>query len=382
MDRVAVDPDLWTRLITCASGLPRTVQASLDKLALLMSASGSVRHALARLMLITARSRSTVSDHLGSAQASGWLTCIQRGGYRSQGPQPSTYQATVPLDVWERRAEILAVFSEQNQDQAGSPVPPLGSVIADQSTDAASSEFSPTKINPSLIIEKSGDSAPSKETASGSEGSGETDPVIAAVIEELAAHTGRMVSPAWAARCVSQIMRHRTVRHPIAYVVKTLQNAVQDGTLAERFMPSEPEHTTRDSEKDARSSAVPNVRPSPQVMELLGDAPWDTPREDPWDGPRADLLDGQEVSDVSWEAGPSQQTGASAAPSVAEEIEVVHSEEPPQEIYRPGGRALAGLGRTGAIELVKLREQFAQRRRAFKEGAREVTGTRVLSTCS
>ena len=374
MDRVAVDPDLWRRLFTCASGLPRTVQASLDKLSLFMSSSGSVRHALARLMLITARSRSTVSDHLGSAQGSGWLTCVQRGGYRPQGAQPSTYQATVPLHVWERRTEILAMFTEQDQDQTELPVFPLGAVIADQGTDGASSKFSPTKINPSLIIEGTAGKAPSRESASGSEGPCETDPVIAAVIEELAAHTGEIVSPAWAARCVSQIMRHRTVRHPIAYVVKSLQNAAQDGTLAERFMPNEPERTPRDTGKYAGSPEVPDAQPNPRARELLGNAPWDTAE------PEAE--DDQEAPDMSWEPVSSKQTGASAAPSLAEPVEIVRSEEPHQEIYRPGGRVLAGLGRTGALELVKLREQFAQRREALRADRSTVSESDALAACA
>lgn len=373
MDRVAVDPDAWARLITCASGLPRTVQASLDKLALLMSPSGSVRHALAQLMLITARSRSTVSDHLGTAQATGWLTCVQRGGYRSQGAQPSTYQATVPLQVWERRAEILSVFAEQNQDQAELPAFPLGSVIAVQSASGASSGFSSTKINPSLIIKKSVDSTPSQQAAAGDEESSETDPVIAAVIEELAACTGRMVSPSWAARCVSQIMRHRTVRHPVAYVVKTLQNAAQDGTLTDRFMPSEPDRTAPGTEEDISPSQTPDVQLSPRATELLGDAPWDDLG--------SESLSGQEAPDAPWKSASTQQTGVSPVTTLAEEVKDAHLKDSPQEIYQPGGRVLAGLGRTGALELVKLRKQFAQRRSTHEEGTRGLAGAAVLSTC-
>ncbi|MBB5494882.1 hypothetical protein [Nocardiopsis metallicus] len=282
----------------------------------------------------------------------------------------------MPLHVWERRTEILAVFTEQNQDQAELPVFPLGTVIAGQSSGGVSSRFSPAKINPSLIIEKSVDSKPSQEPEGGAEVSGGADPVIAAVIEELAAHTGRMVSPAWAARCVSQIMRHRTVRHPVAYVVKSLQNAVQDGTLAERFMPSEPERTVRDAGKGPNSSHVPDIQLSPKAAELLGDAPWDSPG--------SESLDSQADPDLPWEPTLTQQTGASAeAPSAEEEeVEIMRPEELSQEIYRPGGRVLAGLGRAGALELVKLREQFAQRHSAHKQGTRDSAGARVLSPCS
>jgi hypothetical protein len=63
-------------------------------------------------------------------------------------------------------------------------------------------------------------------------------------------------------------------------------------------------------------------------------------------------------------------------------VEIMRPEEPSQEIYRPGGRVLAGLGRAGALELVKLREQFAQRHSAHKQGTRDGAGARVLSPCS
>ncbi|WP_231391438.1 hypothetical protein [Nocardiopsis sp. CNS-639] len=371
MDRVAVDPNLWTRLITCASGLPRTVQASLDKLALLMSDSGSVRHALSRLMLVTARSRSTVSDHLGSAQADGWLTCVQRGGYRSQGAQPSTYQATVPMQVWERRAELLTMLAEQEPDQSELPTFPQGAVIADQGGVGVSSRFSAAKINPSLIIEKTVDGSTTRRSAGSAQAQGETDPVIAAVIEELAAHTGCVVSPAWAARCVSQIMRHRSVRHPIAYVVKSLQNAAQDGTLHERFMPVESEQRTGTPGTGYKPSSVPEVQPSAEAVDLLGEAPWDTVGLEPFAG--------QAASGVSEGLAPLPRIPASCTGSAAEADKTVFSEEPPQEIYRPGGRILAGLGPTGALELVKLREQFAQRRRDQSAAGGAIPGPGVLA---
>lgn len=130
MERVAVEPGLWARLIVGAADLPRTVQASLNTLGLLMSPSGSVRNAVAHLTYLAARSRSTISEHLGAAQTGGWLTCLERGGNRVDGATPSVYQATVPVEVWHRRQELLAAFT-QNPDQAGLPVFPSGSVIPD-----------------------------------------------------------------------------------------------------------------------------------------------------------------------------------------------------------------------------------------------------------
>jgi hypothetical protein len=169
-------------------------------------------------------------------------------------------------------------------------------------------------------------------------------------------------------------MRHRTVRHPVAYVVKSLQNAVQDGTLTERFMPSEPERTVIDVEKGANPSHVPDVQLSPKAMELLGDAPWDVPG--------SESLEDQATPDLPWEPAPPQQSGVPVEAPLAEAEGAVHSEEPPQVIYQPGGRVLAGLGRAGALELVKLRQQFAQRRNAHQQDLREGAGARVLSACS
>ncbi|OKI23764.1 hypothetical protein A6A08_03105 [Nocardiopsis sp. TSRI0078] len=258
------------------------------------------------------------------------------------------------MQVWERRAEFLTMLAEQEPDQSELPTFPLGAVIADQGGVGVSSRFSAAKINPSLIIEKTVDDSATRRSVSSAQAQGETDPVIAAVIEELAAHTGRVVSPAWAARCVSQIMRHRSVRHPIAYVVKSLQNAAQDGTLNERFMPAEPEQPTDTSDEGHKPSPAPEVQPSAEAADLLGDAPWDAVS--------LDTFQNQTAPGVTGGSAPSQ-TPAFPMYSMAEVNEAVSPEEPPQEIYRPGGRVLAGLGPTGALELVKLREQFAQRRR-------------------
>jgi hypothetical protein len=130
---VAVDPDTWRRLLTVASGLSRTVQASLDKLALLMTETGVVRSAVTKLRLITRRSKSTVSDHLGDAQEAGWLTCVSRGGHRADGATTSIYQASVPRQVWERREELLASLPVENPDEALVVVFQPGDIIAGHS---------------------------------------------------------------------------------------------------------------------------------------------------------------------------------------------------------------------------------------------------------
>ncbi|WP_201296842.1 hypothetical protein [Nocardiopsis sp. FR26] len=355
MERVAVDPGLWARLLVGAADLSRTMQASLTTLGLLMSPSGSVRNAVAHLVCLTARSRSTISEHLGAAQAGGWLTCLERGGNRAAGATASVYQATVPAEVWHRRKEFLAVFN-QEPDQADLPVFPSGSVIPAHDHRGPTSEFAAQKINPSIPREEKSawTSTPSSTAVP------DMDPVIAAVIEELAALTGEPVSPAWAARCVSQIMRHRRVRHPIAYVVKTLQNAAEDGTLEERFLPSKTERPLRHDEPEVSPEAVPEVlAESSTASEARGEAPWDTAgfgKASTW----------AEQEGVPEHADAMHQTLQTS--KVDCENKVPDASDLPQEIYRPGGRVLAGLGHTGARELVRLRQQFAERKR-LKEQA-------------
>ncbi|WP_234003975.1 hypothetical protein [Nocardiopsis sp. SBT366] len=303
-------------------------------LRLLMSASGSA-NAVANLVSLTRRSRSTVSEHLGAAQASGWLACLQRGGYRSGGPMTSVYQATVPIEVWHRREDILAMFAGEPQ-QADIPVFPEGTAIPAQAHRGPTSEFSVRKINPSIPQQE----RPTWSAPHVGVDTPESDPVIAAVIEELAALAGQLLSPAWAARCVSQIVRHRRVRHPIAYVVKTLQNAAEDGSLVERFMPrQEPEPST--AEQPAPLPAVNEPAPmDPATLEASSG------------GPQATVA--FEQSSITGDTDALARVGAT--PRV--------EDTPAQEIYRPGGRVLAGLGHAGAHELVKLRQQFAERRRA------------------
>ncbi|MEV6818568.1 hypothetical protein AB0M72_07405 [Nocardiopsis dassonvillei] len=362
MERVAVEPGLWARLIVGAADLPRTVQASLSTLGLLMSPSGSVRNAVAHLTYLAVRSRSTISEHLGAAQAGGWLTCLERGGNRADGATPSVYQATVPVEVWHRRQEFLTVF-EQDPDQADLPVFAPGSIIPVQDHRGPTSEFSAQKINPS-IPQKDASTWSSKQSSTIAPG---TDPVITAVIEELAALTNELVSPAWAARCVSQIMRHRQVRHPIAYVVKTLQNAAEDGSLKKRFLPPKGERSPGHRSSAAPSSATDDVvSESAPVLEVSGGAPWDTAsfgKASPWDGQ-------ENATGVTEDAG----TVDKSQEALAEEGEVPRL--PQQEIYRPGGRILAGLGQTGARELVKLRQQFAERKQS-KDQTREARSDRA-----
>ncbi|WP_197024236.1 hypothetical protein [Nocardiopsis sp. CNT312] len=351
MERVALDPASWSRLVVSAAGLSRTVQASLTTLGLLMSPSGSVRNALAHLVGLTDRSRSTISEHLGTAQAQGWLTCLERGGQRADGPRPSVYQATVPAQVWQRREEFLAPFACEEPDQDALPVFPAGSVIPAQDHRGPSSEFSAQKINPS-IPQGEAPAAPSKQQVALAPG---TDPVIAAVIEELAALADHVVSPAWAARCVSQIMRHRRVRHPIAYVVKTLQNAAGDGTLTERFLP--PQAAGRRSGQYPAQEPAPVADRAPEQESTAasgtgaGEAPWDRssfPTANGWghepETPAAPVAEPDR---------PAAQPDAVGSPP--------EPQEPPQEIYRPGGRVLSGLGETGAKELLRLRRQLAER---------------------
>ncbi|MFV2198199.1 hypothetical protein [Nocardiopsis sp. LOL_012] len=357
MDRVAVDPATWVRLVIAAALLPRTVQASLTALGLLMSPSGSVRNALAHLVGLTDRSRSTISEHLGTAQAQGWLTCLERGGQRADGPRTSVYQATVPAQIWQRREEFLTPFSTEEPDQDALPVFPAGSVIPAQDHRGPSSEFSAQKINPS-IPQGEAPAAPPKRQVALAPG---TDPVIAAVIEELAALADHVVSPAWAARCVSQIVRHRRVRHPIAYVVKTLQNAARDGTLNERFLP--PESAGRRPVEDPVPALddVPAREGSPASRAESGEAPWDRSAFPTANG---------------WDHDPDTPAPAPAAGPgrPAARPEAVDSppgpQEPPQEIYRPGGRVLSGLGESGAKELLRLRRQLAERQHPQRQQTR------------
>jgi hypothetical protein len=350
MERVTVNPELWSRLMAGAADLPRTVQASLMTLRLLMSSSGSVRHAITHLVSLTARSRSTVSEHLGTAQAGGWLACLERGGNRANGPIASVYQATVPTEVWQRREEILAMFARE-PDQTDLPVFPDGSIIPAQGHRGPTSEFSAQKINPSILREE----APTWSAGQDSAVDSGTDPVIAAVIEELAALSSQVVSPAWAARCVSQIMRHRRVRHPVAYVVKSLQNAAEDGTLEERFLPREEVglRTSGHGRQMTSASVEDLAPPRPQAAAKAPDgAPWDTTatfeQVSPWPV-------GEQASAATFTVGTPEADDAEDMPA-------------PQEIYRPGGRILAGLGQSGAQELLKLRQQFAERKKAKRDG--------------
>lgn len=338
MKRVAVDPVLWARLVIGAGGLPRTVQASLTTLSLLMSASGSVRNAVAHLVRVSSRARSTISEHLGMAQATGWLSCVERGGFRVGGGTPSVYQASVPIEVWDRREELLAVVTPEEPDQSALPTFALGTVIAASEHVGPSSGFSSPKINQSILHE--GKSTP--QVSDSSTVSTATDPVVAAVIEELGALTGRMVSPAWAARCVSQIMRHRQVRHPIAYLVKTLQNAAQDGTLEERFLPepqapTPPPSPTGTLASSSPGSAEPEIRHQPPAMS-------------------------DEEHLVPSEALASTEPDPADPAPVDRPVPSLPEPEQEQTIYRPKGRTLSGLGVTGARELLRLREQFEQRK--------------------
>jgi hypothetical protein len=351
MERVAVEPGLWARLIVCAADLPRTVQASLSTVGLLMSPSGAVRNVVAHLVCLTARSRPTISEHLGAAQAGGWLTCLERGGNRAAGATASVYQATVPAEVWHRREEFLSVFA-QEPDQTDLPVFPSGSVIPAHGHRGPTSGFPAQKINPFISQEE----VTTWSSAQRSTAASDMDPVIAAVIEELAALASELVSPAWAARCVSQIVRHRRVRHPIAYVVKTLQNAAEDGTLAERFLPPEIERPPRHSEREVPPEAEPGVpAASSAASKALSEAPWDTADFEgtstwaEWEG-APELI---AATDQTW------QISGFACGSTVPEVS-----DPPQEIYRPGGRVLAGLGHAGAKELVRLRQQFAERKQS------------------
>ncbi|WP_306371625.1 hypothetical protein [Nocardiopsis sp. CC223A] len=349
MERIAVSPEMWSRLMAGTADLSRTAQASLMTLRLLMSSSGSVRNAIAHLVALTARSRSTISEHLGAAQAGGWLACLQRGGNRADGPAASVYQATVPLEVWQRREELLAVFA-QEPDQADLPVFSEGSVIPAQAHRGPTSEFSAQKINPSIPQEE----MPTWSATQSSAIAPGTDPVVAAVIEELAALTGQLVSPAWAARCVSQILRHRRVRHPIAYLVKTLQNAAEDGTLVERFMPRE---ELRASGSDRQSTSPPVVKTHPPKPRPAPAAPSGVH----WDAAGFE-------QDLSWpDEGPPSASALIA--TTPEKDDTTAIDTPPQEIYRPGGRILAGLGQTGAEELLKLRQQFAERKKIRSNGS-------------
>ncbi|WP_236568143.1 hypothetical protein [Nocardiopsis sp. FR6] len=217
------------------------------------------------------------------------------------------------------------------------------------------SEFSAQKINPSIPQEEKStwSSAQSSTAVPG------MDPVIAAVIEELAALTGELVSPAWAARCVSQIVRHRRVRHPIAYVVKTLQNAAEDGTLKERFLPTQN-----------------TPQPWPQVTATVGEGPAQT--ESTLEPPNAEVgqehgLPGQNKGSTHGDVPPAAFEPVVADPS-SEPDDVVKQVEPIQNIYRPGGRILPGLGAAGATELVRLRQQFAERDKAKTQNARSTKG--------
>ncbi|MCK9871649.1 hypothetical protein MRI28_18740 [Nocardiopsis dassonvillei] len=317
------------------------MQTTLMTLGLLMSTSGSVRNAVAQLVSLCARSRTTISQHLGMAQAEGWLTCVERGGYRSEGPAPSVYQASVPVDVYERRGEFLAALAPEESDQGDLATFPPGTVIAGQDHHGPTSRFSSEKINQSILHrEKQTSSACSSGTPEAG-----TDPVIAAVIEELAALTGHMVSSSWAARVVSQIVRHRRVRHPIAYIVKSLQNAAEDGTLKARFMPPVEETLGGVS---TESAPAPTAEPArglePEAEPPAPSWPLDEPVER--SGLPADELTGSAEL-----TGPAQTA------------------EPVQGVYRPGGRLLSGLGARGALELARVREQFAQRRDAHTQAA-------------
>lgn len=254
---VRIDTWSWERLL-CDSGLARAVQATLDKLRLWMAPDGAVRVGIRRIMQATHLSRPSVCQHLAQAREAGWLREVERGGWRPEGVRPSTYVATVPRQVWERREELLGrdLWHQAPPDEPAPviPLPPYGTADQDAaetpvSQDAHVSEAWSAK--PNVLIDQSvphptsenrnhQGSDPQTRPHSGADQAVHAvhhDPVLAAIITELRDATGRTVTPAWAARVASQLLRHRRVRHPLRYCITSIRNAAEDGT-ANRFLPT------------------------------------------------------------------------------------------------------------------------------------------------
>ncbi|MFC9085301.1 hypothetical protein [Nocardiopsis dassonvillei] len=372
-DRVAVDTSTWVRLITCASGLSRTVQASLDKLALVMTDAGFVRAAVAKLRLLTKRSKSTVCDHLGAAQESGWLTCVERGGARGDDSVSSTYQATVPASVWDRREELLSQLPMENPDQAISPFAP-GDVVAGQPV-VAKSDFRSALIDQSISPQSEKQQPPNHlgnrdSAASNLDQAAHSDPVIAAVIEELAAHTDETVTPAWAARVASQILGRRRIKHPLNYVVRSIQNAAHAGDIRVRFLPARPASapTPREEYREAPAAAPQEPEVPRRSQPLLGVAPWDRP-DNPGFRTATNLEDLPPAKPKPVQ--PPLMTAVDGDAAAVDKRDLLAPplvQQGPQTIYKPELR-LAGLGHQGAAALRAERERQQARRQAQQQEA-------------
>lgn len=370
MERVAVDTATWQLLVTAASDLSRTVQASLDKLALLMTPAGYVRSAVTKLRLLTARSKATVCDHLGQAQASGWLTCVERGGHRADGSATTAaYQATVPREVWERREEYLASLPAENPDPALVKFAP-GDVVPGQPLSETRSSFRPPLIDPSP-------QSPSSEnqTSPSSPAPDPHDPdwVINGVIEELEAHSGVRVTRPWAVRIVSQVIGRRRVKYPRNYVTRSIQNAAHDGTLTVRFLPAGA--TTQPATADQAPAQPAAEAPEPTVpagkADRLGAAPWDLAPVGFGDQAEFEVEQLFERVLTPKPKPPVQPPLMSTVPTTDPEptkAERLASQATDQNIYRPELR-IAGLGTKGAAALAAERERQEAERRSRAEQA-------------
>ncbi|WP_327008548.1 hypothetical protein OHA72_15605 [Dactylosporangium sp. NBC_01737] len=115
----------WERLMM-VSPLPWPTRSILHVLAIYMDDDGgSARPGLPALVLLT-RSRSVVIEHLQAAVDACYLAVIERGGYRRGTARATEYAATVPVDVYTRREEILAGPPWRRVDSPTSGQPNLG----------------------------------------------------------------------------------------------------------------------------------------------------------------------------------------------------------------------------------------------------------------
>ncbi len=166
----------WERLML-SSCLPRPTKNTLLTLAVWMSAEGGrARPGHENLMAASGKKRSVISQHLNTAVRSGYLVEVFRGGHRGKTAVASEYAASVPSDVFARRAEILEgrpwkrpehIPTSENPDTGTAPTSgnlDVGTVPVSENPDAGNSQCPeiriPTSENPDPITQLSRSNPP------------------------------------------------------------------------------------------------------------------------------------------------------------------------------------------------------------------------------
>jgi hypothetical protein len=100
-----------------ASDLPFATKGILLTLGTFMSPDGAdCRPGRENLMQITERGKTTLYTSIKSAIDAGYLTEVERGGFRKVGNRASEYAAVVPKVIFNHRAEIIAAMFSRRRD--------------------------------------------------------------------------------------------------------------------------------------------------------------------------------------------------------------------------------------------------------------------------